>query len=587
MTKMSGAQQLVRTLEDLGVEYLFGYPGGAVIDIYDALQHSTSIKHILARHEQGACHMADGYSRSTGKVGCALVTSGPGATNAVTAIATAYADSIPMVVLTGQVATSLIGTDAFQEVDTMGITRPVVKHSFLCKTPQDIPKYVRQAFYIASTGKPGPVVVDIPKDCVGFASAGTDFQPINEEDLKLVTYNPTMQGHKGQIRRAIKQLMRADRPVALIGGGAVVGNACENLNKFLDRFNLPAVCTLMGLGAVPASSKRFLGMLGMHGTYQANNTIARSDLIFCVGARFDDRITNNVKKFCPNAKIIHIDIDPSAISKIIDADLPIVGDANTILGQILSMADEMGVNQEDAQLEQWWDYIEKTKEVDGLSYEKVDDICHPAQVIETICKACKGKNVIVATDVGQHQMFTALYYKFEKPRTLITSGGLGTMGFGFPAAIGAWIGNQDKDTEVVLITGDGSFQMNIQELSTCLEFKVPVKVFILDNHTLGMVRQWQTLFYQGRITCTNLNNNPDFVKVAEAYGHTGFVVGKPDELEDTVNKALAMKDKLVVVDIMCNTCSQVLPMQKTAGAMDEMILPSDAANQPKKAAQPH
>lgn len=577
MTKMSGAQQLVRTLEDLGVEYLFGYPGGAVIDIYDALQHSESIKHVLARHEQGACHMADGYARTTGKVGCALVTSGPGATNAVTAIATAYADSVPMVVLTGQVATSLIGTDAFQEVDTMGITRPVVKHSFLCKTPHDIPKYIRQAFYIASTGKPGPVVVDIPKDCVGFASAGTDFQPIHEEDLKLVTYNPTSQGHKGQIRRAIKQLMRANRPIVLAGGGAIVGNACENLNKFVKRFNLPVVSTLLGLGAVPASSENFLGMLGMHGTYQANSAIAKSDLIFCVGARFDDRITNNTKKFCPNAKIIHIDIDPSAISKIIEADLPIVGDAATILGQILDMSDEMGVKQEEAQLQTWWEYINKLKEVDGLKYHKEDGICHPAEVVETIYKACKGKNVIISTDVGQHQMFTALYYKFEKPRTFITSGGLGTMGFGFPAAIGAWFGNQD--TEVVLITGDGSFQMNIQELSTCLEYNVPVKVFILDNHTLGMVRQWQTLFYQGRITSTNLNHNPDFVKVAEAYGHSGFVVGKPEELEETVNKALAMKDKLVVVDVMCNTCSQVLPMQKTAGAMDEMLLPSDEANQ--------
>ena len=431
MTKMSGAQQLVRTLEDLGVEYLFGYPGGAVIDIYDALQHSESIKHVLARHEQGACHMADGYARTTGKVGCALVTSGPGATNAVTAIATAYADSVPMVVLTGQVATALIGTDAFQEVDTMGITRPVVKHSFLCKTPHDIPKYIRQAFYIASTGKPGPVVVDIPKDCVGFASAGTDFQPIHEEDLKLVTYNPTSQGHKGQIRRAIKQLMRANRPIVLAGGGAIVGNACENLNKFVKRFNLPVVSTLLGLGAVPASSENFLGMLGMHGTYQANSAIAKSDLIFCVGARFDDRITNNTKKFCPNAKIIHIDIDPSAISKIIEADLPIVGDAATILGQILDMSDEMGVKQEEAQLQTWWEYINKIKEVDGLKYHKEDGICHPAEVVETIYKACKGKNVIISTDVGQHQMFTALYYKFEKPRTFITSGGLGTMGFGF------------------------------------------------------------------------------------------------------------------------------------------------------------
>lgn len=572
MAKMSGAQQLVRTLEDLGVEYLFGYPGGAVIDIYDALQHSEKIKHVLSRHEQGACHMADGYARATGKVGCALVTSGPGATNAVTAIATAYADSIPMVVLTGQVATSLIGTDAFQEVDTVGITRPIVKHSFLCKTPQDIPKFVRQAFYIASTGKPGPVVVDIPKDCVGFASYNSVFHPLTDDDLKMVTYNPTTQGHKGQIRRAVKQITRASRPIVLVGGGAIVGNACDNLAKFVERFDLPVASTLMGLGAYPKSSPRFLGMVGMHGTYQANNAMAQSDLIFAIGARFDDRVTNNVKKFCPNAKVIHIDIDPSAISKIIEADLPIVGDANTILGQILQMADEMGSEGEKAQLQPWWDYITGLKQFNCLSYKKSEDICHPAQVIEAICKATKGRDVIVATDVGQHQMFTALYYDFEKPRTFLTSGGLGTMGYGFPAAIGAKIAK--KDTEVILITGDGSFQMNIQELSTCLEYGVPVKVFILDNHTLGMVRQWQNMFYQGRITQTNLNYNPDFVKVAQAYGHKGFVVGKPSELESTIEKALAMKDDLVVVDVICETAANVLPMQKTAGSMDEMVLPN-------------
>lgn len=572
MAKMSGAQQLVRTLEDLGVEYLFGYPGGAVIDIYDALQHSEKIKHVLSRHEQGACHMADGYARATGKVGCALVTSGPGATNAVTAIATAYADSIPMVVLTGQVATSLIGTDAFQEVDTVGITRPIVKHSFLCKTPQDIPKFVRQAFYIASTGKPGPVVVDIPKDCVGFASYNSVFHPLTDDDLKMVTYNPTTQGHKGQIRRAVKQITRASRPIVLVGGGAIVGNACDNLAKFVERFDLPVACTLMGLGAYPKSSPRFLGMVGMHGTYQANNAMAQSDLIFAIGARFDDRVTNNVKKFCPNAKVIHIDIDPSAISKIIEADLPIVGDANTILGQILQMADEMGSEGEKAQLQPWWDYITGLKQFNCLSYKKSEDICHPAQVIEAICKATKGRDVIIATDVGQHQMFTALYYDFEKPRTFLTSGGLGTMGYGFPAAIGAKIAK--KDTEVILITGDGSFQMNIQELSTCLEYGVPVKVFILDNHTLGMVRQWQNMFYQGRITQTNLNYNPDFVKVAQAYGHKGFVVGKPSELESTIEKALAMKDDLVVVDVICETAANVLPMQKTAGSMDEMVLPN-------------
>ena len=572
MAKMSGAQQLVRTLEDLGVEYLFGYPGGAVIDIYDALQHSEKIKHVLSRHEQGACHMADGYARATGKVGCALVTSGPGATNAVTAIATAYADSIPMVVLTGQVATSLIGTDAFQEVDTVGITRPIVKHSFLCKTPQDIPKFVRQAFYIASTGKPGPVVVDIPKDCVGFASYNSVFHPLTDDDLKMVTYNPTTQGHKGQIRRAVKQITRASRPVVLVGGGAIVGNACDNLAKFVERFDLPVASTLMGLGAYPKSSPRFLGMVGMHGTYQANNAMAQSDLIFAIGARFDDRVTNNVKKFCPNAKVIHIDIDPSAISKIIEADLPIVGDANTILGQILQMADEMGSEGEKAQLQPWWDYINGLKQFNCLSYKRSEDICHPAQVIEAICKATKGRDVIIATDVGQHQMFTALYYDFEKPRTFLTSGGLGTMGYGFPAAIGAKIAK--RDTEVILITGDGSFQMNIQELSTCLEYGVPVKVFILDNHTLGMVRQWQNMFYQGRITQTNLNYNPDFVKVAQAYGHKGFVVGKPSELESTIEKALAMKDDLVVVDVICETAANVLPMQKTAGSMDEMVLPN-------------
>ena len=572
MAKMSGAQQLVRTLEDLGVEYLFGYPGGAVIDIYDALQHSEKIKHVLSRHEQGACHMADGYARATGKVGCALVTSGPGATNAVTAIATAYADSIPMVVLTGQVATSLIGTDAFQEVDTVGITRPIVKHSFLCKTPQDIPKFVRQAFYIASTGKPGPVVVDIPKDCVGFASYNSVFHPLTDDDLKMVTYNPTTQGHKGQIRRAVKQITRASRPIVLVGGGAIVGNACDNLAKFVERFDLPVASTLMGLGAYPKSSPRFLGMVGMHGTYQANNAMAQSDLIFAIGARFDDRVTNNVKKFCPNAKVIHIDIDPSAISKIIEADLPIVGDANTILGQILQMADEMGSEGEKAQLQPWWDYITGLKQFNCLSYKKSEDICHPAQVIEAICKATKGRDVIIATDVGQHQMFTALYYDFEKPRTFLTSGGLGTMGYGFPAAIGAKIAK--RDTEVILITGDGSFQMNIQELSTCLEYGVQVKVFILDNHTLGMVRQWQNMFYQGRITQTNLNYNPDFVKVAQAYGHKGFVVGKPSELESTIEKALAMKDDLVVVDVICETAANVLPMQKTAGSMDEMVLPN-------------
>lgn len=573
MSKMTGAQMVVRTLEDLGVDYLFGYPGGAVIDIYDALPQSEKIKHVLARHEQGACHMADGYARATGKVGVCLVTSGPGATNAVTAIATAYMDSVPLVVLTGQVATHLIGTDAFQEVDTMGITRPIVKHSFLCKTPHDIPKYIRQAFHIASTGKPGPVVVDIPKDCVGFPSVGTDFQPLSEEDLRLSTYNPTTQGHKGQIRRAVKQLKRAHRPILVVGGGAVVGNATERLRTLVERMNLPVASTLMGLGAYPSTGKHFLGMLGMHGTFQANNAIHRADLIFSIGMRFDDRVTNSVAKFCPNAKVIHIDIDPSAISKIIDADLPIVGDANTVLGQILDMLDEMSVEGNAESLDPWWEEIEQLRKSAAFTYKQAPDVCHPAHVIEAIYNATKGNHTIVATDVGQHQMFTALHYPVDEPRTLLTSGGLGTMGYGFPAAIGAKIALPER--EVILITGDGSIQMNIQELSTCLEYNVPVKIFIIDNHTLGMVRQWQTLFYKKNISSTNLDFNPDFVALAKAYGHEGLRVGKPEELESTIAKALSMKDKLVVVDIMCDIDSQVLPMQKTAGAMDEMMLPSN------------
>ncbi len=566
MTMMSGAQMLVRTLEDLGVEHLFGYPGGAVLDIFDALLQSRQIERVICRHEQGAAHMADGYARVSGRVGCCLVTSGPGATNTVTAIATAYMDSIPMVVITGQVGTPLIGSDAFQEVDTVGITRPIVKHSYLCQNALDIPKFIREAFYLAASGRPGPVVVDVPKDCVNPKNL-FEYPPMTE--VRMRSYNPTRLGHRGQVRRAAKLLADAKHPVVLIGGGVVLSGAAKKVRTLVEKFNLPITSTLMGLGAFPGTDRHFLGMLGMHGTYEANEAMDKSDLVFAVGVRFDDRITNTVSKFCPAAKIIHIDVDPASISKTVMADLPIVGDADAVLGQFFDAIEEQNLTCNTAAMDEWWAQIEKWRAVKCLSYKTNDELIKPQQVIEAVYKATGGKAVI-ATDVGQHQMFTALYYPFDEPRKFLTSGGLGTMGYGFPAAIGAKVAAPDAC--VCLITGDGSFQMNIQELSTCLEFNVPVKIFILDNHTLGMVRQWQTMFYGGRISSTNLNYNPDFVAVAKAYGHEGIFVEKPSELEAAVEKALSMKDKLVIVDILCDTNEKVLPMQQFGGAMGDMFL---------------
>lgn len=564
MTMMSGAQMLVRTLEDLGVEHLFGYPGGAVLDIYDALLSSSKIKHVLARHEQGAAHMADGYARSTGKVGCCLVTSGPGATNTVTAIATAYMDSIPMVVITGQVGTPLIGSDAFQEVDTVGITRPIVKHSYLCQSALDIPKFLRQAFYLASTGRPGPVVIDVPKDCVNPQKL---FEYPEPQEVKMKTYNPTLSGHRGQVKRAAKLLAEAKRPVLMLGGGAVLGNAKDKVREVAELFNLPVVSTLMGLGAFSGTDPNFLGMLGMHGTYEANEVMDKADVIFAIGVRFDDRVTNDVSKFCPAATIIHVDIDPASISKTVVADVPIVGDADTVLGQFLEIVKDGSLRNDVRAIDTWWQQINKWRERNCLHYHK-GELIEPQEIVEAIYKATNGK-AIVATDVGQHQMFTALYYPFEEPHRLLTSGGLGTMGYGFPAACGAKVGNPDE--QVVLITGDGSFQMNIQELSTCLEFGIKVKIFILDNHTLGMVRQWQRMFYQGRISSTNLNYNPDFVAVAKAYGHNGEVVEKREDLEAAIERALNY-DGLYIVDILCDTDAKVLPMQQARGSMSDMFL---------------
>ncbi len=566
MELMSGAQMLVRTLEDLGVDRLFGYPGGAVLDIYDALLASKKIKHILARHEQGAAHMADGYARVSGKVGCALVTSGPGATNTVTAIATAYMDSIPMVVITGQVISPLIGSDAFQEVDTVGITRPIVKHSFLCQNALDIPKYLREAFYLASTGRPGPVVVDVPKDCVR-PTDKFEYPPMGE--IKMRTYNPTKLGHRGQVKRAAKMLAEARRPVMMVGGGVILGNASSRVRDLAHRFNLPVTSTLMGLGAFPSTDRQFLGMLGMHGTFEANEAMDKCDLVLAIGVRFDDRVTNDVSKFCPAAKIIHIDVDPTSISKTITADIPIVGEADSVLGQFNEAISELQLSCNTEDLEKWWSQINVWRQKKCLAYKKDKNLCQPQEVIEAVYKATDGK-AIIATDVGQHQMFTALYYPFDNPRQFLTSGGLGTMGYGFPAAVGAKVAKPDE--EVCLITGDGSFQMNIQELSTCFEFNIPVKIFILDNHTLGMVRQWQKLFYGGRISSTNLNYNPDFVALAKAYGHEAILVEKPSELDDAVKKALSMKDKLVIVDVLCNTDAKVMPMQQPKGGMADMFL---------------
>ena len=567
MTMMSGAQMVVRTLEDLGVESLFGYPGGAVLDIYDALLESKKIKHILGRHEQGVAHAADGYARATGKVGVCLVTSGPGATNTVTSIATAYMDSIPMVILTGQVGTPLIGSDAFQEVDTVGITRPIVKHSYLCQCALDIPKYIRQAFYLASTGRPGPVVVDIPKDCVR-PSLRFEY-PEPEGEVKMRAYHPTTQGHKGQVKRAARMIAEASHPIMLVGGGAQLSGAKDEVRAIAKRFNIPVTSTLMGLGVYPSTDRQFLGMLGMHGTYEANNAMDKADLVFAVGCRFDDRVTNNLAKFCPAAKIVHIDIDPASISKTVNADLPIVGDAKIVLNQFIDAFNEFDLKENTEAMKSWWTEIEKFRHIDCLNYRHEENMIQPQEIIEAVYRATEGK-AIIATDVGQHQMFTALYYKFDEPRHFLTSGGLGTMGYGFPAAIGAKIGC--PDAQVCLFTGDGSFQMNIQELSTCLEYGIPVKIFILDNHTLGMVRQWQRMFYKGHISSTNLNSNPDFIALAKAYGHEGIRVEKPSQLDDAVKKALSMKDKLVIVDILCNTDAKVLPMQQSGGSMSDMFL---------------
>ena len=566
MEMLSGAEMVVRALEDEGISHIFGYPGGSVLDIYDVLFENSKIEHVLVRHEQAAIHMADGYARSTGKVGTALVTSGPGATNCITGIATAYMDSIPMVILSGQVPTSLIGDDAFQEVDMIGISRPVVKHSFLCKKASDIPQAIKKAFYIAATGRPGPVVVDLPKDV---QNPKEKFPYEYPSSVNMRSYNPTKAGHKGQIKRAVKMLAEAKKPVLYLGGGAVLSNGSTQVRRLAELFSLPVTSTLMGLGAFPGNHSQFVGMLGMHGTFEANNTMHNADLIVAVGARFDDRVTNNVAKFCPNAKIIHIDIDPASISKTIQVDVPIVGSVDTVLDQMLETVAELGVEIDDGALADWWEQIDGWRAKRCLGYEKSSSTIKPQQVIETLYKVTEGK-AFVASDVGQHQMFAALYYPFAEPRQWINSGGLGTMGFGLPAAMGVQFAH--PDAVVACVTGDGSIQMNIQELSTCLQYGLPVKIITMNNHALGMVKQWQKMFYGGRHSHSYMDSLPDFVKLAEAYGHVGIKVDDPAKLEEAMAYAFSLKDRLVFMDIVVDQDEHVYPMQIKFGGMDEMWL---------------
>ncbi|NOI81971.1 acetolactate synthase 3 large subunit [Vibrio tubiashii] len=564
---LSGAEMVVQSLIEENVEQIFGYPGGSVLDIYDALHAKTDqIKHVLVRHEQAATHMADGYARATGNPGVVLVCSGPGATNTITGIATAYMDSIPMIVISGNVPNNMIGNDAFQECDIVGVSRPVVKHSFLVKKAEDIPETVKKAFYIATTGRPGPVLIDLPKDVMNPQVKLPYEYP---QSLSMRSYKPTTTGHKGQIKKGLKTLLEAKKPVLYVGGGAVISEAEQHLTKLAEALNLPVVSTLMGLGAFPGTHKNSLGMLGMHGVYEANMAMHNADLIFGVGVRFDDRTTNNLEKYCPDAKVMHIDIDPSSISKNVKAALPIVGSAEKVLESMVNLLEEQGSTNDQEALNRWWDEIQVWRERQCLSYETSPEHIKPQQVIETLHKLTNG-DAYVASDVGQHQMFAALYYPFNKPRRWINSGGLGTMGFGLPAGMGVKFAKPDE--EVVVVTGDGSIQMNIQELSTAMQYDIPVKIINLNNRFLGMVKQWQDIIYQGRHSNSYMSSVPDFAAIAEAYGHVGIRIESPDQLEAGLKQALDMKDRLVFVDINVDETEHVYPMQIKGEGMDKMWL---------------
>ncbi|MDS4025974.1 MAG: biosynthetic-type acetolactate synthase large subunit [Candidatus Contendobacter sp.] len=564
MEPITGAEILVRCLKEEGVEYLFGYPGGSVLHIYDALYMQEEIKHVLVRHEQAAGHAADGYSRASGKPGVVLVTSGPGVTNAVTGIATAYMDSIPMVIFSGQVPTALIGNDAFQEVDSVGITRPCVKHNFLVKDVTQLAETVKKAFYIATTGRPGPVLVDLPKDVT---IAKTEFH--YPKKVKLRSYNPTIKGHAGQIRKAVDLILSAKRPMIYTGGGVILSDGSTELVELTQLLGYPITQTLMGLGAYPATDQQFVGMLGMHGTYEANMAMHECDVLIAIGARFDDRVTGKIDKFCPTARIVHVDIDPSSISKNVKVDVPIVGSVPHVLRAMINVIRDEKLKPDTDALARWWRQIDEWRAVKSLGYRNSDEVIKPQFVIEKLYQITKGQ-AIITSDVGQHQMWAAQYYPFDRPRQWINSGGLGTMGFGLPAAMGAKLAFPDQD--VACVTGDGSIQMMAQELATMKQYHTPVKIVNLNNGYLGMVRQWQEFFYQKRYCMTYFEALPDFVMLAEAYGHVGMRIEKPSEVEGALREAFALKDRTVFLDFLTDPSENVFPMIPSGGGQNEMLL---------------
>lgn len=562
--ELTGAEIVVQFLNDQGVEHVYGYPGGAVLHIYDALYRQSDVKHVLVRHEQGATHMADGYARVTGRAGVVLVTSGPGATNAVTGIATAYMDSAPMVVITGQVPTYAIGSDAFQEVDCVGITRPCVKHNFLVKNIEDLALTLKKAFYVAESGRPGPVVVDIPKD----VTAATTWYEFPTE-VKMRSYNPATRGHSGQIRKAIDIILSAKRPMIYSGGGVVLGDACEQLIALTRYLGFPITSTLMGLGAFPGTDEQFLGMLGMHGTYEANMAMHECDVLIAIGARFDDRVVGDPTKFCPNARIVHLDVDPSSISKTIRVDVPIVGPVDHVLPELTRLLKESNTQLDTAAIEDWWGQIRRWQAVDCLKYEWSDALIKPQYVVEKLHEVTDG-DAFVTSDVGQHQMWAAQFYPFDKPRRWVNSGGLGTMGFGLPAALGVQMAY--PDATVVCITGEGSIQMCIQELSVAKQYDLPVKIINLNNRYLGMVRQWQEFMHGNRESESYLDALPDFVMLAQSYGHVGMRVEKPLDVEPALREAFAMRDRCVFLDIVTDRSENVYPMMLAGSGHHEMLL---------------
>ena len=564
--ELSGSQILMQFLKDEGVEYIFGYPGGAVLHIYDEIYAQDDVKHILVRHEQGATHMADGYARATGKPGVVLVTSGPGATNAVTGIATAHMDSVPMVVITGQVPTHAIGSDAFQEVDCVGITRPCVKHNFLVKDVRDLADTLKKAFYVASTGRPGPVVVDIPKD-VTAPNVKTRYE--YPASVKMRSYNPVVRGHPGQMKKALDLILSAKRPMIYTGGGVVLDDAADELVKFTRTLGYPITNTLMGLGAYPGTDRQFVGMLGMHGTYEANMAMHECDVLIGIGARFDDRVVGDVNKFCPKARIVHIDIDPASISKTVKVHVPIVGSVANVLGEINDMLEGSNRRPDAAALAQWWERIHQWKSIDCLAYTPSDELIKPQSVLQSLYEVTGG-DAYVTSDVGQHQMWAAQFYPFDKPRRWINSGGLGTMGFGMPAALGVQLAY--PDAQVACVTGEGSIIMCIQELSTAKQYGLPIKVVNLNNRYLGMVRQWQEFMYENRESHSYLDSLPDFAALAESFGHVGMKIENPADVEGALREAFAMKDRLVFMDFITDPAENVYPMMMAGKGQTEMVL---------------